>query len=366
MKITLQQIEKLKKEEYIYLDIRGDISYAHGHIPDSILWDGIMQDVEKLPRNKKLIVYCTYGEKSIDAAKKLEEEGYDAYSLEGGYRSWLLLNYDGLSPKEQERYDRQMILPQVGIEGQKKLKNSSVLIVGAGGLGAPAALYLAGAGIGTIGIMDADEVSISNLQRQVIHSMSTVHVNKAESAKETMEKLNDQIEVKTYPYHLTPDNAQEIISQYDFIIDAVDNFEAKFLINDTCVLLEKPFCHGGILQFEGQVMTYVPQKDAPCYRCIFEEIPESGSIPNCSQAGVIGAIAGIIGSIQALEAIKYILNIGELLTGKMLIFHGLTMKMRVANFGEKNPGCRVCGEHANIKDIKKNAIEYMPKGCMVK
>ena len=365
MNITLEQIKKLKKEEYLYIDIRGDVSYAHGHIPDAVLWDGTKQDAEKFSKDKKLIVYCTYGEKSVDAAKELKEEGYDAYSLEGGYRSWLLFNYDGLSPKEQERYDRQIILPQVGIEGQKKLKNSSVLIVGAGGLGAPAALYLAGAGVGIIGIMDADEVSVSNLQRQVIHPMSAVHVNKAESAKATMEKINDQIEIKTYPYHLTPNNAQEIISQYDFVIDAVDNFEAKFLINDTCVLLKKPFCHGGILQFEGQVMTYVPEGNNPCYRCIFEEIPESGSIPNCSQAGVIGAIAGIIGSIQALEAIKYILGSGELLTAKILIFNGLTMKMRVADFGVKNPRCRVCGEHANIMNIKENAMEYMPKGCVI-
>lgn len=251
--------------------------------------------------------------------------------------------YMEISIEEQERYNRQIILSGVGVEGQKKLKNAKVLIVGAGGLGSPAALYLAGAGVGTLGIMDADEVSVSNLQRQIMHSMGKAGQNKAESAKETIERLNDNVHVNVYPFWLTGENAKDIIAEYDFVIDAVDNFEAKFLINDVCVELKKPFCHAGVIQFGGQVMTYVPDSNCPCYRCVFEDVPEEGTIPNCSQVGVMGAVVGIIGSVQALEAIKYILDIGELLTGKMFVIDGLTMNTRMVKFGEKNKDCKACG-----------------------
>ena len=273
------------------------------------------------------------------------------------------LQYDEkISPVELEKYDRQMILPQVGSEGQKKLKKARILIVGAGGLGAPAALYLAGAGVGTIGIMDADDVNVSNLHRQIIHSIERIGMNKAESAKTAIVQQNELVQVKTYPFFLTAENAEEIISAYDFVIDAADNFETKFLINDTCVLRGKPFCHAGVLQFQGQVMTYVPG-EFPCFRCIFEEIPEKGTVPNCSQAGIIGAMAGMIGSIQALEAIKYILGAGELLVGKMMVFDGLTMKMRVVPFEKKNESCRVCGDKKQIQSVKENAGEYMRAAC---
>ena len=334
MEITVQQVELLSDDDYIYLDVRGEIAYQHGHIPKAYEWAGDFSHIEELPKDKRLIVYCNYGEKSAPIAEQLRQEGYEALNLSGGYREWLLhvtsqkeqmqdVSKDGLhlfssteelTPDEVKRYDRQIILPQVGSDGQKKLKKSKVLIIGAGGLGAPAALYLAGAGVGTIGIVDADDVSVSNLQRQIIHTSKREGTNKAESAKKSMLELNEHIKVNTYPEYLYADNAEELFKEYDFIIDAVDNFETKFLINDTCVLLKKPFCHAGILQFQGQVMTYVPEEDQPCYRCIFEEIPESGSVPNCSQAGIIGAVAGIIGCIQALEAIKYLLGIGELLT----------------------------------------------------
>ena len=192
----------------------------------------------------------------------------------------LFSSTEELTPDEVKRYDRQIILPQVGSDGQKKLKKSKVLIIGAGGLGAPAALYLAGAGVGTIGIVDADDVSVSNLQRQIIHTSKREGTNKAESAKKSMLELNEHINVNTYPEYLYADNAEELFKEYDFIIDAVDNFETKFLINDTCVLLKKPFCHAGILQFQGQVITYVPENDQPCYRCIYEEIQESGTEQN--------------------------------------------------------------------------------------
>ncbi len=258
---------------------------------------------------------------------------------------------------QTERYARQMIMPEVGLSGQQKLHDAKVLIVGAGGLGSPAAMYLAGAGIGTIGLADADEVSLTNLHRQVIHAEKNTGMNKAESAKEGLGRLNGEVKVVTYPYFLTPENISDIIEKYDFVIDAVDNFETKFLINDACVIAKKPFCHAGILRFQGQVLTYVPGK-GPCYRCIFEEIPERGSVPNCSKVGVMGPAVGVIGCIQALEAIKYILGAGELLTGKMFVFDALTMSCRIAKFPKSSKTCRVCGPDRNIVSVKANTEEY--------
>lgn len=262
-----------------------------------------------------------------------------------------------LQEREMERYERQIILPGVGLKGQKKLKHAKVLIVGAGGLGSPAALYLAGAGIGKIGIADADEVSLTNLHRQILHKTQNEGKNKAESAKEGLLQFNDEVHVVTYPYFLTPDNISDIIAGYDFIIDAVDNFETKFLINDACVIAGKPFCHAGILQFQGQIFTYVPGQ-GPCYRCIFEEIPSKGSIPNCSQVGVMGPTVGVLGCMQALEAMKYILGIGKLLTGRMYIFDGLTMTSRIAKFPKSSSHCRVCGLGKDIFDVYENREEY--------
>lgn len=349
--ISVQQMGEMPEDDYICVDIRSETAYRHGHIPGAIHSGCSGESLKGLPKDKKVILYCTYGEQSIAPVQKLNRSGFEAYNLAGGYREWLLHYFEELSEEEVRRYDRQMILPEVGSDGQKKLKNAKALIVGAGGLGSPAALYLAGAGIGTLGIIDADTVSISNLQRQIMHSTDTEQMNKAESAKLSLQKLNNHIEVKTYPYSLTPENAGDIISGYDFIIDAVDNFETKFLINDTCVLLEKPFSHAGILRFEGQVMTYVPG-DYPCYRCIFEEIPKQGMAPGCSQAGIIGAVAGVIGSIQALEAVKYLLGAGELLTGKLFVFDGLSMRTRIVRFNHKNRNCSVCG--SNKKEVTAN------------
>ncbi len=264
---------------------------------------------------------------------------------------------DELTQSEKKRYERQLILPEIGVEGQRKLKQARVLIVGAGGLGSPAAYYLAAAGIGTIGIVDADEVSVSNLQRQILHSEKSLGMNKAESAREGLGRLNGTVDVKTYPYFVTPENIMGLMEDYDFVIDASDNFETKFLINDACVLASRPFCHAGVLQFEGQVMTVVPGA-GPCYRCVFEEIPEKKNVREASETGVIGAAAGIIGCVQALEALKYFLGAGELLTGKMFVIHGLTMQTRLVPFGKKSEWCRVCSERADIRDVAENAAEY--------
>ena len=243
-----------------------------------------------------------------------------------------------------DRYIRQMTMPEIGKAGQDKLNNAKVLIIGAGGLGSPVSMYLAGAGIGTIGIVDCDKVDLSNIHRQIAHTADRIGQNKAMSAADTIRSINSSVVVRTYPCKLDEHNAEDLIKEYDFIIDAVDNFEAKFLINDTCVRLGKPFCHGGIVAMHGQVLTYVPGM-GPCYRCIFDEVPEPGSVPTAKDIGVVGPAVGVIGSIQALEAIKYIIGRGNLLTGKMLIFDGLTRNIRIAKFPRKSPDCKACSKY---------------------
>lgn len=257
-----------------------------------------------------------------------------------------------LTEEQRERYMRHLLLQGVGVGGQKKLLAGRVLVIGAGGLGSPVIMYLAASGVGTIGIADGDVVEVSNLQRQIIHSNQAVGMPKTESAGRWVKQINPDVQIRLYKERVNPDNISKYIESYDFIIDATDNFAAKFLINDACVLAKKPFCHAGIREFYGQVLTYVPG-EGPCYRCIFEEIPEEGTVDLCSTKGVIGSIPGVIGSIQALEAQKYLTGAGELLTGKMLTFDGLTMKFRTVAIPRRTKNCRVCGERADIVDLRQ-------------
>lgn len=260
--------------------------------------------------------------------------------------------------EQLERYSRHIILKEVGVKGQKKLLASKVLIIGAGGLGAPAAMYLAAAGVGTIGIADADEVDLSNLQRQIIHSTKDVGKAKVKSAQETMNELNPDVTVNTYRTFVDSSNILDLIKDYDFIIDGTDNFPAKFLINDACVMAGKPFSHAGIIRFKGQLMTYVPGQ-GPCYRCVFKDPPPKDAVPTCKQAGVIGAMGGVIGSLQAMEAVKYIVGQGELLTGSLLTFDALKMEWRKVKLPQHVPTCPVCGEHPTITKL----IDYEQTEC---
>ncbi len=262
--------------------------------------------------------------------------------------------------EQLERYSRHIILQEVGVKGQKKLLNASVLIIGAGGLGAPAALYLAAAGVGTIGIVDADEVDLSNLQRQVIHTTNDVGKAKVKSAAETMEAINPDVTVKTYRTFVDSSNIMDLIKDYDFIIDGTDNFPAKFLINDACVMAKKPFSHAGIIRFKGQLMTYVPG-EGPCYRCVFKNPPPKDAVPTCKQAGVIGAMGGVIGSLQAMEAIKYIIGKGDLLTGKLLTYDALKMEFHTIKLPKDNH-CAVCGDEPTITEL----IDYEQATCDLK
>lgn len=263
--------------------------------------------------------------------------------------------YD-FTEEELLRYSRHILLKDVGVEGQEKIRNGKVLVVGAGGLGAPVALYLAAAGVGTIGIVDGDVVDLSNLQRQVIHFTGDVGHPKVESARDKMLAINPNVKVNTIREFLMSDNALDIIKDYDFIVDGTDNFPVKFLINDACVMAGKPFSHGGILRFEGQTFTHLP--GTACYRCLFKSPPPANAVPTCSQAGVLGSIAGMLGTIQAAETLKYLTGVGELLTNKLLTFNAKTMDFRKINT-RRQASCAICGDNPTITEL----IDYEQAVC---
>ena len=255
-----------------------------------------------------------------------------------------------LSQEEINRYSRHLILPEVGLKGQLKLKNSKVLVVGTGALGSPVLLYLSAAGIGTIGIIDFDTVDESNLQRQIIHSTNEIGNPKVNSAKSRINSINPNIDVIAYNDKLTSKNALEIIKKFDIVVDGTDNFQTRYLINDACVFLNKPFVYGAIFRFEGQSTVFNADKNSPCYRCIFPEPPNAGLVPSCSEAGVLGVLPGIIGTIQASETIKTVLEIGETLKGRLLTLNALKMDFKDYKI-KKDENCKVCGENATIKEL---------------
>jgi adenylyltransferase/sulfurtransferase len=255
----------------------------------------------------------------------------------------------GLNEGEIERYSRQIILSEVGGVGQEKLLNSSVLVVGAGGLGSPVLLYLAAAGVGRIGIVDSDKVELNNLQRQIVHNTKDVGKEKVKSAKETLLKINPQVRVETYGVKLNSSNALDIVSSYDLVIDGSDNFATRYLLNDSCVMLKRPLVEAAILRFEGQIMSIIPGKGA-CYRCLFPEPPPPDAVPNCQQAGILGPVAGVMGSLQAIEALKILLGKGSFLKGKLLIVDTLNLVFHLVNV-RRNLNCAVCGDEPKIQKL---------------
>lgn len=259
------------------------------------------------------------------------------------------------------RYSRHILLPEVGGKGQKKLAKARILIVGAGGLGSPAALYLAAAGVGTLGLIDSDVVDLTNLQRQILHHTSDVGRPKVVSGKEKIQALNPDVSVSMYEERLTAGNALKIIGDYDVVLDGVDNFTAKFLINDACFFADKPLVHGGILRFDGRVTTIIPKKSA-CYRCVFKTPPPPGLVASCQEAGVIGVLAGIIGTIQATEALKLVLGIGQLLTNRLLDFDARKTQFREIKV-RRNPTCALCSDHPTITELFDDGDPYA--GCAV-
>ncbi len=251
--------------------------------------------------------------------------------------------------EEIRRYSRHILLPEVGGAGQKKINQARVLLVGAGGLGAPVGYYLAAAGVGKIGIVDADQVELSNLQRQVVHSTQDLGKNKAESERETLLALNPGIEVIAYPERVTSRNMFSLLEGYDIVVDGSDNFPTRYLVNDACVLTGKPLSHGSVFRFHGQVMTIVPG-EGPCYRCLFREPPPPGMTASCEEAGVLGVLPGMIGLLQATEVLKLILNQGQVLNGRLLTYEALEMEFKSIRV-RKDPDCPVCGEHPTITEL---------------
>ncbi|MDR0510252.1 MAG: HesA/MoeB/ThiF family protein [Rikenellaceae bacterium] len=266
-----------------------------------------------------------------------------------------------LTEKQIERYSRHILLQDVGVEGQERIAGGRVLVIGAGGLGAPALLYLAAAGVGTLGVIDGDTVDLSNLQRQVIHFTEDVGRAKVASAREKIERINPDVQVITHQEFFTADNALDIIRDYDFVVDGTDSFPVKFLINDACVMARKPFSHGGILRFEGQTFTWTPGH--ACYRCLFGGPPPANAVPTCSQAGVLGAIAGMLGTIQAAETLKFLTGVGELLTDRLLTFNAKSMNFKTVSVRHRD-GCPVCGARPTITELVESeqaACELKPR-----
>lgn len=265
-----------------------------------------------------------------------------------------------LTPAQVERYSRQILLKEVGGKGQEKLLASRVLVVGAGGLGSPASLYLAAAGVGTLGLMDGDRVDLSNLQRQIAHHTADLGAPKVESAAAKLSAVNPDVRVRLHPEHATAANILEIAREYDFVIDGTDNFAAKFLINDACHFAGVPFSHAGILRFDGQLLTVLPGETA-CCRCVFGGPPPQGAVPTCSQAGVLGAMAGVIGCLQAVEALKHLLGAGDLLVDRMLVFDALGLGFREVGL-KRNRQCPLCGESPCITTLR----DEEPPACDLK
>ncbi len=269
-------------------------------------------------------------------------------SIAGG-RPAVAAELPKLSHAETLRYSRHLLLPEVGVEGQRKLKAARVLTIGAGGLGSPLSLYLAAAGVGTIGIVDFDVVDLTNLQRQIVHGTSTLGRPKLESAKARLTDLNPNLKVETHETRLSSENALEIIREYDIVVDGTDNFPTRYLVNDACVLLEKPNVYGSIFRFEGQASVFYA-KEGPCYRCLYSEPPPPGLVPSCAEGGVLGVLPGIIGSIQALETIKWIIGAGDSLVGRLVLFDALRLRFRELKL-RKDPGCPICGDQPSIREL---------------
>jgi molybdopterin/thiamine biosynthesis adenylyltransferase/rhodanese-related sulfurtransferase len=321
----------------VILDVREPEEHQQGAIPDAIhIARGTLESSieSRIPdKGTRIVIHCASGVRSAFAAKTLRELGYtDVVSMAGGFNKWKDESRDwsvprSLTPEQRNRYQRHLLLPEVDVAGQQKLLDARVLLLGAGGLGSPAALYLAAAGVGTIGIIDMDVVDESNLQRQILHNMDRVGQRKVDSAKATLTAMNPDLEVVTYDARLGADNILDILDGYDVVVDGADNFPSRYLLNDASVKLGIPVVHGSIFRFEGQVTVFDPL-DGPTYRDLLPEPPPPELAPSCAEAGVLGVLPGIIGSIQALEAIKLILDLGDSLRGRLLAFDALEMTFR--------------------------------------
>jgi molybdopterin/thiamine biosynthesis adenylyltransferase/rhodanese-related sulfurtransferase len=358
---TKQQITEISPEaaearlgEATFLDVREQDEFDAGTVPGAIFIPRghLESQVEsKIPdRGGELIVYCAGGTRSAFAAKTLEQLGYtNVASMAGGFGQWKNEDRPWITPavlnaEQRDRYKRHILLPEIGEAGQQKLLESKVLLLGAGGLGSPAALYLAAAGVGTLGIVDMDVVDASNLQRQVLHNVDRIGERKVDSAKKTLTALNPDVNVVTYDVRFGADNVLDIIDGYDVVLDGTDNFPTRYLLNDASLVKRIPVVHGSIFRFEGQVTVFDPYH-GPCYRCFLPEPPPPELAPSCAEAGVLGVLPGIVGSVQALETIKLLLDLGEPLRGRLLAYDALEQSFRTFKV-RRDPACPACGEDA--------------------
>jgi len=338
------------RQGWTFLDVREGDEIAQGVIEGAVTiprGNLELQVEARIPdKNTKIVVYCAGGVRSIFATKTLIELGYSRVaSLEGGFERWKneqapWTTPASLTPPQRIRYHRHLLLSEIGEQGQKRLLDSRVLILGAGGLGSPAALYLGAAGVGTLGIIDMDVVEASNLQRQIIHSLDRIGVPKVDSARTAIEALNPDVRVISLDQQLQADNILEVFQGYDVIVDATDNFPTRYLVNDASLVTGIPVVYGSILRFEGQVTVFDPFH-GPCYRCLVPEPPPADLAPSCAEAGVLGVLPGVIGSLQALETIKLLLSLGESLVGHLLTYNALDQEFRKFRF-QRNPACKAC------------------------
>jgi molybdopterin/thiamine biosynthesis adenylyltransferase/rhodanese-related sulfurtransferase len=347
---TAEADEIRRRPGAVVLDVREPDEYEQGAIPGAVhIPRGTLEgsiEGRLTDKSAPIVIHCASGIRSAFAAKTMTDLGYeDVVSMSGGFNKWKDEGRDWRAPQvlsadQRNRYQRHLLLPEVGVEGQLKLLDAKVLLLGAGGLGSPAALYLTAAGVGTIGIVDMDVVDDSNLQRQILHNVDRIGERKVDSAKKTLTALNPDVNVVTHDVRLGADNVMEILSGYDVVVDGADNFPVRYLLNDAALKLGMAVVHGSIFRFEGQVTVFKPH-DGPCYRCFLPEPPPPELAPSCAEAGVLGVLPGIIGSIQALEAIKLILDLGDDLSGRLLAYDSLEQSFRTFKM-LRDPNCPTC------------------------
>jgi molybdopterin/thiamine biosynthesis adenylyltransferase/rhodanese-related sulfurtransferase len=348
-----------ERQDIVLVDVREKLEWNDGHIPGALhVPRGYLelQIEEAVPdKTKTVVLYCAGGIRSLMAGATLQQMGYkEVISMAGGFGAWKGNGLPFAQPRtmseaQAKRYSRHLLVPEVGEQGQFKLLDSRILLIGAGGLGSPAGYYLAAAGVGTIGIIDADVVDESNLQRQILHNIHRIGQYKAESARETIEALNPDVKVITHIERLDESNVARIIADYDVIVDGTDNFPTRYLLNDAALIANKPVVHGSVFRFEGQLTVFKPY-DGPCYRCLYPEPPPIALAPSCAEAGVLGVLPGIIGLLQATETIKLLLGIGDPLVGRLMTYDALAGEFNELRLF-RDPQCPACGEHGHPENL---------------
>ncbi|MFT3691926.1 MAG: molybdopterin-synthase adenylyltransferase MoeB [Kofleriaceae bacterium] len=351
---------KTASPQPVIIDCREADEYAQGALPDAV-WipRGFLESkIEKqvLDRAAPIVIYCAGGNRSLFATRSLQELGYtNVKSLIGGFGGWKKAGLPwvtphSMRPDQENRYSRHILLPEVGIAGQQKLLASKIVCIGAGGLGSPSSMYLAAAGIGTLGLIDDDVVDQSNLQRQILHGEDRLRTPKVDSAERTLKNLNPDVNVVKHRTRITSANAEEILGGYDVIIDGADNFQTRYLVNDVALKLGKPVVHASIFRFEGQ-LTVFSAKGEPCYRCLYPQPPPPEEAPSCAEGGVLGVLPGVMGTLQATEAIKLVLGIGTTLAGRLLVYDALAAKFREMKL-RRDPACPTCGSGVDRSQIR--------------